>query len=78
MNNQVPPRIHVLTKPRGAICNLACSYCFFLDIGRSLVETKNPFWSSWTALIIERKKPSEMIWTRCTKKPAAITNDACS
>lgn len=24
-------RIHVLAKPTGAICNLACSYCFFLD-----------------------------------------------
>lgn len=28
--NHLPPRIHVLTKPTGAICNLACSYCFFL------------------------------------------------
>jgi len=24
------PRIHVLTKPTGATCNLNCSYCFFL------------------------------------------------
>ena len=28
---QAPPRIHVLAKPTGAICNLDCSYCFFLD-----------------------------------------------
>ncbi len=28
--NHLPPRIHVLAKPTGAICNLACSYCFFL------------------------------------------------
>ena len=27
----VPPRIHILAKPSGATCNLACSYCFFLD-----------------------------------------------
>jgi uncharacterized protein len=27
----IPPRIHVLSKPSGATCNLACSYCFFLD-----------------------------------------------
>ncbi len=27
----IPPRIHVLAKPSGATCNLACSYCFFLD-----------------------------------------------
>ncbi len=31
MNNPPPPRIHVLAKPTGATCNLACSYCFFLD-----------------------------------------------
>ena len=29
--NPSPPRIHVLAKPSGATCNLACSYCFFLD-----------------------------------------------
>ncbi len=27
----VPPAFHVLAKPSGATCNLACSYCFFLD-----------------------------------------------
>jgi uncharacterized protein len=31
MTNLAPPRIHVLSKPTGAICNLDCSYCFFLD-----------------------------------------------
>jgi uncharacterized protein len=30
-NEPVPPRIHVLAKPSGATCNLACSYYFFLD-----------------------------------------------
>jgi len=25
-----PPRFHVMAKPRGAICNLGCEYCFFL------------------------------------------------
>jgi uncharacterized protein len=25
------PRFHVMGKPTGAICNLDCSYCFFLD-----------------------------------------------
>lgn len=29
--SKAPPRVHVLTKPTGAICNLNCSYCFFLD-----------------------------------------------
>jgi uncharacterized protein len=31
MSNSSPPRIHVLAKPTGAACNLACAYCFFLD-----------------------------------------------
>jgi len=26
----MPPRIHVLGKPTGAVCNLHCSLCFFL------------------------------------------------
>jgi uncharacterized protein len=26
-----PARIHVLAKPTGAICNLGCEYCFFLE-----------------------------------------------
>jgi uncharacterized protein len=25
-----PPAFHVMVKPRGAICNLACQYCFYL------------------------------------------------
>jgi uncharacterized protein len=29
-HDTLPPRIHVLAKPTGAICNLNCSYCFFL------------------------------------------------
>ncbi len=28
---KAPPSFHVLTKPSGAICNLDCSYCFFLS-----------------------------------------------
>ena len=31
MTIHAPPRIHVLAKPTGAACNLACAYCFFLD-----------------------------------------------
>jgi uncharacterized protein len=26
-----PPAFHIMTKPRGAICNLDCSYCYFLS-----------------------------------------------
>ncbi len=41
MSRQPPPRIHVLGKPTGAICNLACSYCFFLD--KELLYPGSPF-----------------------------------
>lgn len=26
-----PPAFHIMLKPRGAICNLACQYCYFLS-----------------------------------------------
>ena len=26
-----PASFHVLTKPTGAVCNLDCTYCFFLS-----------------------------------------------
>ena len=26
-----PPAFHLLAKPTGAICNLACAYCFYLS-----------------------------------------------
>ncbi len=28
--NTIPQRIHVLAKPTGSVCNLNCSYCFYL------------------------------------------------
>ncbi len=27
---EAPPAFHVMTKPRGAICNLDCAYCYYL------------------------------------------------
>ena len=41
MSHKPPSRIHVLAKPTGAICNLACSYCFFLD--KELLYPGSPF-----------------------------------
>jgi len=29
--NDAPPAFHLLAKPTGAVCNLDCSYCFFLS-----------------------------------------------
>lgn len=29
--DNAPPAFHLLAKPSGAICNLDCAYCFFLD-----------------------------------------------
>ncbi|HEU6444630.1 MAG TPA: radical SAM protein, partial [Gaiellaceae bacterium] len=28
---ELPPAFHLLAKPTGAVCNLDCSYCFFLS-----------------------------------------------
>ncbi|NLT92727.1 MAG: hypothetical protein GXY02_06340, partial [Actinobacteria bacterium] len=27
----LPPSFHLLAKPTGSTCNLACDYCFFLE-----------------------------------------------
>jgi uncharacterized protein len=37
----VPRRFHVMAKPTGAVCNLACTYCFFLD--KELLYPGSPF-----------------------------------
>ncbi|MBW1902530.1 MAG: anaerobic sulfatase maturase [Deltaproteobacteria bacterium] len=29
-SSSLPPAFHIMTKPRGAICNLDCKYCYFL------------------------------------------------
>ena len=31
MSTQAPPAFHLMAKPTGAVCNLDCSYCFFLS-----------------------------------------------
>ncbi len=31
MPRNAPPAFHVMAKPAGAACNLACQYCFYLD-----------------------------------------------
>jgi len=28
--SHLPPAFHVMLKPRGPICNLDCTYCFYL------------------------------------------------
>jgi len=37
----MPPAFHLLAKPTGAACNLACSYCFFLD--KELLNSNSKF-----------------------------------
>jgi uncharacterized protein len=31
MSADAPPAFHVMAKPTAAVCNLDCSYCFFLS-----------------------------------------------
>jgi uncharacterized protein len=35
-----PTRLHVLVKPTGAICNLDCTYCFYLDKEKLYPDSK--------------------------------------
>ena len=37
---RAPARFHVMAKPTGAICNLDCSYCFYLDKERLYPDSK--------------------------------------
>jgi uncharacterized protein len=37
----VVPRFHLMAKPTGAVCNLGCTYCFFLD--KELLYPGSPF-----------------------------------
>ena len=48
VQNHLPSRIHILAKPTGAICNLSCSYCFFLD--KKLLYPGSSFHMSYEVL----------------------------
>lgn len=37
---QAPPAFHLMTKPRGAICNLDCKYCYFLSKEKLYPDSK--------------------------------------
>ena len=39
MKRTIPPAFHVMLKPRGAICNLGCEYCYFLSKERLYPES---------------------------------------
>jgi uncharacterized protein len=43
-----PPRFHVMAKPTGAVCTLACTGCLFLD--EELLYPGSPFRMSDEAL----------------------------
>ncbi len=45
----VPPAFHVMIKPRGPICNLACRYCYYLSKER-LYGADDPFQMSEAVL----------------------------
>ena len=48
VQNHLLPHIHILAKPTGAICNLAYSYCFFLD--KKLLYPGSSFHMSYEVL----------------------------
>ena len=62
-----PPAFHIMTKPRGAICNLDCEYCFFLK-KEDLYPESNFFMSddvleSFTRQYIEAQRVPEVTFT---------------
>ena len=41
VDTSIVPRFHLMAKPTGAVCNLGCTYCFFLD--KELLYPGSPF-----------------------------------
>ncbi len=63
-STHVPPAFHVMVKPRGAICNLACEYCYFLSKERlypdSAFRMSPELLESYTRQYIEAQRVPEV------------------
>jgi uncharacterized protein len=59
-----PPAFHVMLKPRGAICNLDCKYCYFLSKERlypgSRFRMANELLEEYTRQYIEAQQVPEV------------------
>ena len=73
---QAPPAFHLLAKPTGAICNLDCAYCFFLDkeafYPGSKFRMSEPVLEQYIRQLIE-SPPQIRIFHRCLRRcPPAV------
>jgi len=59
-----PPAFHVMTKPRGSICNLACKYCYFLSKEKlyphSAFRMSDELLESYTRQYIQAQRTGEV------------------
>lgn len=62
--NIAPPAFHVMTKPRGSICNLACKYCYFLSKEKlyphSVFRMSDELLESYTRQYIQVQRTGEV------------------
>jgi uncharacterized protein len=63
-NIQPPSAFHIMTKPRGAICNLDCKYCYFLSKERLYPDSdfrmSENLLEEYTRQYIEAQRASEV------------------
>ena len=56
--DNAPPAFHLLSKPTGAICNLDCAYCFYLDREADHVEAaQQGRGQHGPGALVDRRKP---------------------
>ena len=64
--NKTPPAFHIMVKPRGAICNLDCHYCFYLKkenlYPQSSFRMSDEVLESYTRQYIEAQQSPEVVF----------------
>ena len=64
--NQPPPAFHIMVKPRGAICNLDCQYCFYLKkenlYPKSSFRMSDEVLENYTRQYIEAQQVPEVVF----------------
>lgn len=60
--------MYIMTKPIGAVCNLACEYCYYLEKGKLYTDSKNQVMSEellekFTQEYIESQTTQEIMFT---------------
>ncbi|MCP4417403.1 MAG: radical SAM protein, partial [Chloroflexi bacterium] len=76
---QPPSAFHIMTKPRGAICNLDCKYCYFLSketlYPGSRFRLSDDLLQTYTRQYIESQRVNEITFTWQGGEPTLIGLD---